>query len=319
MSSYLKGFIYASLVYLGLAAIFGILVGTVDIGYFGHFAHTHFNLLGFMSMMIFGIGYFIIPRFNASEIKYPGWIPVHFWLGNISLIGMVLFRGLVISAGDNIYQVLFIIMAAVQVITIFMFIINIWITLTPSKAKEAPLITQPANLSRLETNLKSPGPDINVTADSKIADLIDACPAVKDYLANNGLAVLEQSGHIDKIRQMGITLGMAAEKHDFDIDKLIHNIKEVIGERTATATGANKNAPATGQSSKKNIALDNPIGQIIRDYPHTKPLFQKYFGGACLDCPGQAFESIELACRMHGVNAQAFLKELQSAIEHPAG
>jgi len=31
MGSYLKGFIYASLVYLGLAAIFGILVGTADI------------------------------------------------------------------------------------------------------------------------------------------------------------------------------------------------------------------------------------------------------------------------------------------------
>jgi len=272
-----------------------------------------------MSMMIFGIGYFIIPRFNASEIKYPGWIPVHFWLGNISLIGMVLFRGLVISTGDNIYQVLFIIMAAVQVITVFMFILNIWITLTPSKIKDTSFVAQPATFSRPETNFKSSDPDINVTANSMIADVIDACRSVRDYLAKNGLPVLEQPGHIDRIREMGITLVMAADKHDFDIDKMIYDIKEIIGRSNATATGDAEKSQPTGQSSDINITLDDLIGQIIRDYPHTKPLFQKYFGGSCLDCPGQAFESIELACRMHGVNAQTFLKELQSVIEYPAG
>ena len=319
MSSYLKGFIYASLVYLGLAAVFGILVGTVDIGYFGHFAHTHFNLLGFMSMMICGIGYFILPRFNASEIKYPGWIPVHFWLGNISLVGMVFFRGMVISTGSDIYQVLFIIMAAIQVITLFMFILNIWITLSPSKEKETPFAIQPLTSKRPGTDIKTPDPDINVTADSKIAELIDTCAAVRNYLVNNGLPVLEQPGHVDRIREMGITLGMAADKHDFDIDKLIYDIKELIGGNAVAPADTDEKTQVTGQSSEVSITLDNVIGQIIRDYPQTRPLFQKYFGGACLDCPGQAFESIELACRMHGVNAQSFLQELQSTIERPTG
>ena len=97
MSRYMKRFVLASLVYLGVAAIFGILNGITDLGYFGTFAHTHFNLLGFMSMIVFGIGYFILPRFNGTELRFESWVPVHFWLANISLIGMVVFRGLSID------------------------------------------------------------------------------------------------------------------------------------------------------------------------------------------------------------------------------
>ena len=34
------------------------------------FAHAHLNLPGFMAMMIYGIGYFILPRFTARPL---GW------------------------------------------------------------------------------------------------------------------------------------------------------------------------------------------------------------------------------------------------------
>jgi len=107
MTVYMKRFIYAALAYLALAAVFGILNGATDIGYPGSFAHTHFNLLGFMSMMVFGIGYFILPRFNGTDLRFPGWVAVHFWLGNISLIGMVVFRGLTIETGNDIFHTLF--------------------------------------------------------------------------------------------------------------------------------------------------------------------------------------------------------------------
>ena len=45
MTPYMKRFVYASLSYLGLAAVFGILDGTSNLGYFGSYAHTHFLLL----------------------------------------------------------------------------------------------------------------------------------------------------------------------------------------------------------------------------------------------------------------------------------
>ncbi len=127
----------ASLFYLGLAAVFGILNSFTDTGYIGTYALTHFNLLGFMSMMLFGIGYFLLPRLNRTVIRHPGWVPVHFWLANTSLIGMVLFRALQVSTGEGIYSLLFLLSALGQVVSIFIFISNIWATLVKPTVPQA--------------------------------------------------------------------------------------------------------------------------------------------------------------------------------------
>ncbi len=233
MSPYMKKFVYASLFYLGLAAIFGILDGMLDLGYFGSFAHTHFSLLGFMAMIVFGIGYFILPRFNGTELRFESWVPVHFWLANISLIGMVAFRGLTVETGEDIYHVLFIISASIQVISVFMFVINIWVSLTPAKA---PAIPQQAPQPKSATPAPKPGSFVvgteklvvSVTPDTKVAFLVDTLPSLKDVLIENGLKPLAQPGHIDHIREKGVPLGVAARNHGMDLDSLIPVIEEEL-------------------------------------------------------------------------------------------
>ena len=89
MDRFTKGFVLASLVYFLLAAILGIWMGLAETGESVKFAHVHFNLLGFMSMMIYGVGYFILPRFNARPLKWPQLVPLHFFSANLGLIGMV--------------------------------------------------------------------------------------------------------------------------------------------------------------------------------------------------------------------------------------
>ena len=308
MSLYMKRFVYAALVYLGLAGIFGVINGTTDIGYFGYFAHTHFNLLGFMSMMIFGIGYFILPRFNGSDVRFGSWIPVHFWAGNISLIGMVLFRGLAVAEGSDIYNILFIISAAIQLITIFMFIINIWLSLSPP-AKETPVksdstelpIAEPASPS---SHLPDAAPAaVTVSPNSRIADLVDFKPSVKDLLVREGLKSLDMPGHLDKVRQMGITLGMAASNHGLDLLHLI----QVIEHEFASAS---KTSAARGAQ----VDSEQLIGEVIENYPNSRPVFEKHFGSGCFDCPGQAYESLDMACRMHGVEPEEFIVELNAAL-----
>ncbi|MCK4631809.1 MAG: DUF1858 domain-containing protein [candidate division Zixibacteria bacterium] len=308
MSTYLKRFIFASLAYLGLAAIFGILNGITDIGYIGHFGHTHFNLLGFMSMMIYGIGYFIIPRFNGVDLRFAGWVPVHFWLGNISLIGMVLFRGLAVESGSDIFEVLFIIAASVQVVTIFMFIINIWITLTPAVApvsapSPAPVAPTPATHPPVQPVKTAPGV-IEVTAEMPIAKLVDARPDMVQFLATCGLPMFRQPGHLEKVRSIGVTFGMAASNHGLDLERLLTTIRTELEK----APSSSETAPAGV------ISADTLIGKVIEDYPQSRDVFQKYFGGGCSNCPGQAYESIDMACRMHGVDMSTFLAELRDAI-----
>jgi cbb3-type cytochrome oxidase subunit 1 len=52
--------------------------------------HVHLNLLGFMSMMIYGVGYHILPRFSGRNIYSPSLVKIQFWLSNVGLIAMAL-------------------------------------------------------------------------------------------------------------------------------------------------------------------------------------------------------------------------------------
>lgn len=52
--------------------------------------HVHLNLLGFMSMMIYGVGYHILPKFSGRFIHSPGIMKIQFWVANAGLIGMAM-------------------------------------------------------------------------------------------------------------------------------------------------------------------------------------------------------------------------------------
>ena len=82
-------FLYMSLTYLAAGAILGVVMifmpSTTGAVYR---AHGHVNLVGWVSMMIFGVAYHILPRFSGRPVKYPKLIWPHFWLTNVGLVGM---------------------------------------------------------------------------------------------------------------------------------------------------------------------------------------------------------------------------------------
>ncbi len=321
MSYYMKSFVFASLFYLGLGVIIGFLNGVVDMGYFGVFAHTHLNLLGFMSMIVFGIGYFILPRFNGVDLRFPSWVAIHFYLGNISLVGMISFRGMQVSTGEDIYTILFIISAALQSISIFMFIINVALTLMPQKVDPIPMKKEPAqplpkakpitsNKQSFDIPDESTMPNMPVDADTKVSDLVDRLPSLQKVLIDCGLMSLNMPGHIDKVRQMGITIGMAAANHSLDLDTMILKLETEL-KRNGFSTTKDFSASNTDASSIDSNTL---IGEIIANYPKATPVFQKHFGDGCFDCPGQSYESVDMACRIHNIDPAQFLVELKEAL-----
>ncbi len=84
-----KNFVRASLIYFFIGVSLGLLqMFDVEGEELLRFAHVHFNLLGWMSMMIYGVGYHILPRFSGNPVAYPGLMKWHFWMANIGLIGM---------------------------------------------------------------------------------------------------------------------------------------------------------------------------------------------------------------------------------------
>lgn len=61
-----------SVIYFVLGGMFGIalLLFPSESGYYIP-VHVHLNLLGFMSMMIYGVGYHILPRFSRRPVYSP--------------------------------------------------------------------------------------------------------------------------------------------------------------------------------------------------------------------------------------------------------
>lgn len=52
-------------------------------------AHMHMNLLGFVTMIIFGVGYQILPRMMGYGLFSPRLALIHWWVANIGLALMV--------------------------------------------------------------------------------------------------------------------------------------------------------------------------------------------------------------------------------------
>lgn len=125
MSPLSKNFVRASLIYFFIAAI----LGTIMISMRSYpaqllFSHVHLNLLGWMSMMIYGVGYHILPRFSGTPLAYPKIGNLQFYLANIGLVGLVSFRPIHPLAE---------IFAGVQVVSAGLFVFNIWMSLIPPK------------------------------------------------------------------------------------------------------------------------------------------------------------------------------------------
>lgn len=78
------------LYFIGGAAIgLGMLFWPSEAGYYVS-SHVHLNLLGFMSMMIYGVGYHILPKFSGTHIYSPLIVKIQFWVANAGLVGMAI-------------------------------------------------------------------------------------------------------------------------------------------------------------------------------------------------------------------------------------
>jgi hypothetical protein len=130
MESFVRHFIRSSLVWLGLGVLLGLWLALAPEAIVYRPAHVHANLLGFVSMMIFGVAYHVIPRFSGAPLRSRMLAQVHLWVANIglaSLVGGWLMRPSLWGAGTAA-----LLLGAVASATgAFLFIGNIWQTLTP--------------------------------------------------------------------------------------------------------------------------------------------------------------------------------------------
>ena len=323
MDRYTKGFVVASLVYFFLAAVLGIWMGGTDGAGWVRFAHVHFNLLGFMAMMIYGVGYFILPRFNGRTLRWPSWVPIHFFLANIGLIGMVATVPERPSTG-------FILFSALSVLSAGMFAVNLGATmmLEPEKEKEgeesspteeavpSAVATAPAEESPAET---APAAPPKIDPDVRVGEILTRWPQTVDVFVGHGFASLANPEHREQVKQIPITLRMACQRHNVDLDYMVSELNEAIAPAAPKAPPpAAKTAPASAAKKGKlskgvTIGADHILGEILAAYPETEKVFRKYYGDGCFSCPGQATESVKQSAMMHNVSEKQLLSELNRA------
>ena len=132
MEWFVRAFLRASLAWLGTGVLLGVSMAWWPAEALVYrTAHVHANLLGFVSMMIFGVAYHVIPRFTGSPLWSRRLPPLHFWLANVGLAGLVggwILRVWVPGPGGVLVQV----GATLSAVGAFCFIITIWRTLGDS-------------------------------------------------------------------------------------------------------------------------------------------------------------------------------------------
>jgi cbb3-type cytochrome oxidase subunit 1 len=89
VDGFAKAFIRASLVWFVAGITLGLAMAVHPAWVVYRPAHAHMNLVGFVVMMIFGVGYQILPRFFGHPIHSRALAIAHVWLANLGLAGLV--------------------------------------------------------------------------------------------------------------------------------------------------------------------------------------------------------------------------------------
>lgn len=88
-----------ALLWFVAANLVGLLLGLGVLPYNWRPAHAHMQLLGFVSLMIYGVAYHALPRFRGVVFRRPGLALFQVGLANLGLLGMALAWGLGLGTG----------------------------------------------------------------------------------------------------------------------------------------------------------------------------------------------------------------------------
>jgi len=327
MDTTTRAFIYCSLAYLALGAALGGAMGADPEGWMAYrFVHVHFLLLGFMGMMVYGVAYFILPRFNAVPLAWPRLVPVHLWTANVGLVGMCLSRDGLVLPEPWVAP-----FSALEIFSVFLFVVNLGLTLRRGAVRTQGPVAPPAGGSRdaasAPTPSTPPGRPVSprdrftFSLDTPVAELLDRLPGAADCLIRHGVEGIDDPANLAHLSRFKVTLGRLAENHGIDGRGLLTELNRGLtppASPPARSQGAplklsltpEGEAPAAGPVTSESI-----IGEVIDRYPEAKGVFERRFGSGCFTCPGQATESVGQAAMMHGMAAEALAAEINAAIQ----
>ncbi len=125
-------FAWASLIYLLVGSTMGVVLLLVPLNIVP--SHAHVLLIGFVSMMIFGVGYHLLPVFAGTDLHSLRLAELQFWLQNIGLVGLA-FTMPYRYDGDS-YRLGTIAFGTLSLLAIYVFVYNMARSLIPPKEEK---------------------------------------------------------------------------------------------------------------------------------------------------------------------------------------
>ena len=121
-------FLKASLIWLAAGVTLGLGMALHPPLLVHRSAHIHLLVLGFVTGMIFGVGYHVFPRFGGRPLHRPGLVMPHWWLANLGVAAMA--TGFVLRA-DGVAAAPVILGAGgtSAALGAYLFVYNVWRTL----------------------------------------------------------------------------------------------------------------------------------------------------------------------------------------------
>ena len=89
MEWFVKAFVKASVAWLAAGVTLGVAMAVHPAWTIYRPAHAHLNLLGFVTMMICGVAYHVVPRFSGHPLHSRRLAAWHWWAANAGLLLMV--------------------------------------------------------------------------------------------------------------------------------------------------------------------------------------------------------------------------------------
>jgi cbb3-type cytochrome oxidase subunit 1 len=139
MARYTTAFVWAALAYFTVGIVLGLAMA-IQPNWMGtlRVAHAHVNLLGWVSMFIYGVAYHVLPRFSGRPLHSPRLADVHVVLANVGLIGMAV--GFAVWGPGPVVAV----SGALEAVGGLCFVYNIARTIAPERARAANLPLLPS-------------------------------------------------------------------------------------------------------------------------------------------------------------------------------
>jgi len=90
MEWFIKAFIRASLLWFAAGIGLGVAIAVHPQWIVYRPAHAHMNVVGFLTMLVFGVGYQLLPRLFGHPLRSRPLAIAHLFCANVGLAGLVL-------------------------------------------------------------------------------------------------------------------------------------------------------------------------------------------------------------------------------------